>query len=202
MNRQRIINEPPLYRFCRPVVSAVFRMLFRPRIIGKENIPTDSAVILAGNHTSVLDCFMIIASTKRSVHFLAKNELFKNSFTNRFFTMAGLIRVYRNGNDRQALACAEEYLNNGCVVGIFPQGTTSRNPSEPLPFKIGAVKMAHDTKTAVVPFTINGNYRLFGKGIEIIFQKPYRIESDDLSDENIKLKTKVLSKIKNQGDEK
>ncbi|MBQ8209281.1 MAG: 1-acyl-sn-glycerol-3-phosphate acyltransferase [Clostridia bacterium] len=202
MNRQNINKEPALYRFFRPAVSVIFRILFRPRIVGRENIPKDSGAILAGNHTDFFDCFMVISSTKRCVHFLAKNELFKNAFTNRFFTSAGLIRVYRNGKDRDALICAEEYLRNGCIVGIFPEGTTNKKTGTSLPFKIGAVKMAQDTGTPIVPFTINGRYRLFGKGVEIVFQKPYKIESTDLLCANDELKAKVLSKIKNQGDSK
>lgn len=200
MNRKDFQNEPLLYRFFRPVVTVIFKLLFHPTIIGKENIPKDSAVVLAGNHTSFFDCFMIISATKRCVHFLAKNELFKTRFTNRFFTSAGLIRVYRNGKDKEAIQCAEKYLQNGCVVGIFPQGTTSKDANEPLPFKIGAVKMAYDTDTAVVPFTISGEYRLFRKGAVIVFHKPYKIKTNNLHDENMKLYSIVLNKIKNQGD--
>lgn len=195
MNRE-LNPEPPLYRFFRPIVSVIFKLLFRPEITGKENIPKDSAAILAGNHTNFFDCFMIIGATKRCVHFLAKNALFKNAFTNRFFTSAGLIRVYRNGKDKEALNCAEEYLKNGSIIGIFPEGTTSKNGGGSLPFKIGAVKMAMDTDTPIVPFTINGKYRIFTKGVEIIFQEPYKIENEDLLYANDELKSKVLKNKK------
>ena len=188
--------EPSLYKFCRPIVAAIFKFLFRPEIIGKENIPTDSSAILAGNHTDFFDCFMIIGATRRCVHFLAKNDLFKNAFTNRFFTSAGLIRVYRNGNDKEALNIAEKYLKNGSIIGIFPEGTTNKNGADSLPFKIGAVKMAKDTDSVIVPFTINGKYRLLKKGVEIIFQKPYKIKNEDLLSANDELKTKVLKNKK------
>lgn len=196
MNRKNYTSEPPLYRFFRPLVTVIFKLLFRPKIIGKEHIPISSAAILAGNHTHIFDCFMIIASTKRSVHFLAKNELFKNRFTRWFFTSAGLIRVYRNGKDKEALICAEEYLKNGSVVGIFPEGTTNKGKSDFLPFKLGAVRMAHDTAMPIVPFTINGRYRLFRKGVEIVFQKPYEIDNEDLIFANDELKSKVLKNKK------
>lgn len=181
-------------------MSAVFRVIFRPEIIGKENIPKDSAAIIAGNHTDFFDCFMIISATDRCVHFLAKNELFANSFTKRFFTSAGLIRVYRNGKDREALLQAEEYLKNGCLVGIFPQGTTSRNPHSPLPFKTGAVRMSQDTGAPVVPFTISGKYRIFRRSVQIVFHKPYTVTDSDLSKENRKLQAIVLDNTENQGE--
>lgn len=192
----KLIPEPLLYRFFRPIVTVIFKFMFRPQVIGKENIPTDSSAILAGNHTDFFDCFMIICSTKRCVHFLAKNALFKNPFSNLFFTSAGLIRVYRNGNDKNALIRAEEYLKNGSIIGIFPEGTTNKNESNSLPFKIGAVKMAKDTDSIIVPFTINGKYRIFRKGVEIIFQNPYRIKNADLLLANDELRSKVFKNKK------
>ena len=98
------------YKMFSPIVSILFFIIFLPKVKGRENIPKKKAAILAGNHKSNLDCFMVILSTRRCVHFLAKAELFKLSFLNWFFRNSGLIPVYRNGKDKKALETAVEYL--------------------------------------------------------------------------------------------
>ena len=192
----KVIKEPFLYRLLKPAAVALFRFVFRPKIYGKENIPESSAVVLAGNHIKFWDCFMVMAGTKRCVHFLAKSELFGNAFTKWFFTTAGIIPVYRNGKDKAALADAEKYLDNGCVIGIFPEGTTNKTAEPLLPFKIGAVKMASETNSPIVPFVINGSYKPFKSNVEITFQKPISLECDDLSEENQRLRDIIFNNLK------
>ncbi len=191
-----MIKEPLLYRVIKPLAVGLFRMVFRPKIIGKTNIPKRGAVVLAGNHIKFWDCFMVMAATKRCVHFLAKAELFGNFFTNWFFKTAGIIPVHRNRKDKSALEDAEKYLLNNCVIGIFPEGTTNKTTAPLLPFKIGAVKMANDTQTPIVPFIIRGKYIPFKSGIEIEFLQPFYISSEDLSAENEKLRDIVISNLK------
>ena len=79
------------------------------------------------------------------------------------------------------------------VIGIFPEGTFNRSNDPVLPFKIGAVKMAHDADSKIVPFVIKGKYKVFRKGLTIEFLKPISIKSDDLDKENNKL-MKLISK--------
>ncbi len=191
MKNKKIIREPVLYRVLKPPAVFLFRLIFHPRIVGAENIPKNGAVVLAGNHIKFWDCFMVMAGTKRCVHFLAKSELFGNFFTKWFFSTAGLIPVHRTRKDHNALESAENYLNSGCVIGVFPEGTTIKADNQLLPFKIGAIKMAKDTNTNIVPFTIKGKYRPFAASVEIIFQKPFSVESDDLNSENEKLRERV-----------
>ena len=69
--------EPILYRITRPIINILFKIFFRPTYIGLENIPDKGSVVLAGNHTNNLDCILLITSTKRTIHFLAKDELLK-----------------------------------------------------------------------------------------------------------------------------
>ena len=74
---------PLIYRVFRPLYF-VFTGIFRPRIIGKENIPKKGRVVIAGNHMFVLDPILVAISTWRCVHFLGKYEIFKYKFTNLF----------------------------------------------------------------------------------------------------------------------
>ena len=101
-------------------------------------------------------------STKRSVYFLAKDELWKGP-KKLFINNMGLIPVNRRQKDHNALATAEKYLNNGCVIGIFPEGRTQKGRGL-LSFKIGAVKMAADTYTPpIIPFIITETlFSLYG----------------------------------------
>lgn len=195
MKNSKVVKEPILYRVIKPLVITLFRIIFRPKIYGKENIPKEGAVVLAGNHIKFWDCFMVVAATKRCVHFLAKSELFGNFFTNWFFRTAGIIPVHRNRKDKAALEDAEIHLQNGCVIGIFPEGTTNKTSEPLLPFKIGAVKMASDTQSPIVPFVINGEYQPFKSGVEIVFKEPIYIKTDNLSEENEQLRDIVYSNL-------
>lgn len=191
------VNSPFLYRLLRPGAVFLFKILFRPKIKGTENIPKTGAVVLAGNHVQWWDCFIVMAGTKRCIHFLAKKEIFGTKFTKWFFENAGLIPVNRKSRDRDALESAREYLNNGAVIGIFPEGTVIKPEGvNLLPFKMGAVKMASDTNTPIIPFTINGQYIPFMGKIQIEFHTPYYIESSDLESENQELRERVNCKLR------
>lgn len=180
-----------LYRICRPIIKAIMFVLFRPKYVGLNNIPKDGALVLAGNHTNILDCWLLISSTKRTIHFLGKDSLSKG-FKGLIFKNLGLIFVNRNIHDKQALNNAKDVLKEGKVIGIFPEGTINRSEGLTLPFKIGAVKMANDTDSYIVPFIITGKYRLIGGNIKVEFLKPYKTK-DDLTTENDKLR-KLIEK--------
>lgn len=200
MSNNKFIKNPWLYRFLKPPAVLLFRLVFRTKISGKDNIPENGAVILAGNHIKFWDCFMVMSGTNRPVHFLAKSELFGNFFTKWFFGTAGIIPVHRNRKDHNALETAEEYLREGCVIGIFPEGTTIKHGEKLLPFKIGAVKMAKDTATPIVPFVIKGRYGFLSAKAEIIFQKPIYINGDDLGAENEKFRELIKKKTEEIGE--
>ncbi len=190
-------NSPLLYTILKPPAVILFKILFRPTLIGTENIPKEGGVVLAGNHVAWWDCFPVMAGTKRCIHFLAKKEIFSTWFTKHFFNSAGLIPVNRQSKDHDALVSAKEYLKNGAVIGIFPETTTIKPEGvDFLPFKIGAVKMASDTGVPIVPFTISGKYKLFRKAMQIEFHEPVYITGTDLAEENEKLRERVISKYK------
>lgn len=185
-----------LYRLLRPLIKLITNTFIRPKYIGLENIPNKEGIILAGNHTHILDCFLLISSTKRSIHFLAKKELWSGQKKIIFANM-GLIPVDRKNKNPKALTSAEKYLINNEVIGIFPEATTEKGRGL-LPFKIGAVKMASDTNTKVIPFVIKGKYRLFSKNLRIVFNKPIEINGKDLKIENEKLRNIVKEMLEDE----
>ncbi len=178
--------EPILYRITRPIINILFKIFFRPTYIGLENIPNKGSVVLAGNHTNNLDCILLITSTKRTIHFLAKDELLKGGKRIIFQNM-GIIPVNRRIHDNKALKKAEEELKENKVIGIFPEGTFSKVKGQLLPFKIGAVKMTNDTNATLVPFTITGSYKLLRRGITITFYPKYLVQ-EPLGEANEKLR--------------
>ena len=178
--------EPILYRITRPIINILFKIFFRPTYIGLENIPNKGSVVLAGNHTNNLDCIFLITSTKRTIHFLAKDELLKGGKKIIFKNM-GIIPVNRRIHDNKALKKAEEELKENKVIGIFPEGTFSKVKGQLLPFKIGAVKMTNDTNATLVPFTITGSYKLLRRGITITFYPKYLVQ-EPLGEANEKLR--------------
>lgn len=181
------------YKMVKPITSFLFKILFRPTIKGIDNIPNDASCVLAGNHTKWLDPIMLVAISKRQVHFLAKKSLFKGPI-GLIVKGMGAIPVDRSIHDKNALNNAINELNNNCVIGIFPEGTINKGNNLTLPFKIGAVKMAHDTNSYLVPFIITGKYKLFRKKITVEFL-PKRKISSNLTLENEKLEKTVASKI-------
>ena len=186
------MKEPLFYRIVRPIVTFLMKLVFRPNYIGLENIPKSGRIILAGNHTNNFDSPLILSTTKRVIHFLAKDSLTKGILGPGFKAM-GIIPVNRSIHDKGALNNAINTLKEEKIIGIFPEGTINRTEDIIMPFKIGAVKMAHETDTQIVPFTITGKYKAFKKNITIEFYKPIKLKSDDLTKENERL-MKFISK--------
>lgn len=186
-------EEVNLYRIVRPILAFLIRILYWPVIIGKENIPTSGKCLLAGTHIYDFDPILIMASTKRNVYFIAKKELHDSKF-GFIFKACGTIPVDRSKKNPNARIKAEEALNEGKIIGIFPEGTTKKKKGELLPFKYGAVSMAQKTNSKIIPFAIIGDYKLFGK-IKIVFDKPFSVKNMELEEANELLRNKVIKLI-------
>ena len=190
------MKQPLLYRIVRPIITILFKIFFHPHIIGKENIPKKDKIILAGNHTNILDSLLLISCTKRTVHFLAKVELTKGPLGIIFKNM-GIIPVDRKAKQNQeAYNEAIKVLEANEIIGIFPESTINREKKEPtLPFKKGAIRMSYQTESEIIPFCIIGKYNIFGKGITITFEKPYTVQTNDFIKETDKLRKKINTMI-------
>lgn len=188
------MKEPLLYKIVRPIISVLFKIVYRPTYKGREYIPENGRIVLGGNHTNNLDCLLLISSTKRVIHFLAKESLLEGKF-GFIFKHMGIIPVNRSIHDKDALNAAINTLNEDKVIGIFPESTINRTEDIIMPFKIGCVKMAHDTDSYIIPFTITGHYIPFKKSIKIEFFTPYKTTSDDLTTENERLMEFISSNL-------
>lgn len=187
------MTEPKAYQRMRGTLLFLFKTLFRPTIIGAENIPEDGRIVLAGNHTHFMDCISVAASTERCVHFLAKSELMEPPLKF-FFAPFGIIPVHRGQKDKAALSSAIEVLEDDKVIGIFPEGKVNNERGTLLPLKFGAVKMAQQTGSKIVPFLITGRYKFFRKSIKIQFYEPMTVP-DNLEEANSILWNKINDEL-------
>ena len=187
------IKDTVFYKVVKPLVVFLVYVLYRPKVIGRENIPKTGRVLIAGNHTKWLDPVVLVAVQPRVIHFLAKIELF-HGFTKWIVKGMGCVPVNRKIHDKNALQGAIDFLNKDLSVAIFPEGTINRTNDVIMPFKIGAVKACKEANAPLVPFVITGKYKLFRRGIQIEFLKPIKIK-DDLEKENEKFMNIIKNKL-------
>ncbi|MEV6164581.1 lysophospholipid acyltransferase family protein [Streptomyces sp. NPDC052052] len=148
------------------VIGPLLRLFFRPRIEGLENIPEDGAAIIAGNHLSFSDHFLMPAILKRRITFLAKAEYFtgpgiKGRLTAAFFRSIGQIPVDRSGKDAGQAAIREGLgvLSRGELLGIYPEGTRSHD-GRLYKGKVGVAVMAITAQVPVVPCAMVGTFEI------------------------------------------
>lgn len=180
-------NKGPIfYKIFKLILGPIFKFYYKPKIIGKENIPKDGPILVVGNHKHLYDQCLAILATKRVIHYMAKKEYFDDKKVAWFFKISGCISVDRQNKDREAASKAINLLNNGQAVGLFPEGTRNRTEAILLPFKFGAVSMAKKTNAYLVPFGIKGDYK-FRSGVTIKFGKPFKVGKMNLEVANKKL---------------
>ena len=184
-----------VYNLVKPIYTILLKIIFRPKIVGKENIPEDGALIFAGNHKHAVDPTMVMMSTRRIVHYMAKEELFRG-LHGIFLKKIGLIKVYRGRSNPNAVIEAEKVLNNGGTVGIFPEGTRNKTNEELLKFRHGAVAIAKKTNTKILPFAIKNKYKIFRKSVILEFGKPIDVSNMETEEANEYLKNEVLNLLR------
>ncbi|MFD3539847.1 lysophospholipid acyltransferase family protein [Streptomyces sp. NPDC058662] len=155
------------------LLGPLLRLLFRPRIEGLEHIPEEGAAIIAGNHLSFSDHFLMPAILKRRITFLAKAEYFtgpgvKGRLTAAFFRSAGQIPVDRSGKDagRAALREGLGVLAKDELLGIYPEGTRSHD-GRLYKGKVGVAAMALGAGVPVVPCAMVGTFEIQPPGQKI-----------------------------------
>ncbi len=155
-----------VYAFGRTVVAPLARLLYRPRVIGRDNVPRSGAVILASNHLSFVDSVVIPVVAPRPVQFLAKSHYFEgrgpSGWVKRtFFSAIGAVGVRRGaGRDAQeALELGREILAAGNAFALYPEGTRSRD-GRLYRGRTGVAWLALTTGAPVVPIGLIGTERL------------------------------------------
>lgn len=140
----------------------------RITVLGAENIPADGGAVLAMNHTSYYDFILggvpAYLRGKRMVRFMAKKEIFANSFIGWLGKKMQHIPVDRSAGG-SSISVAVESLKEGNLVGIFPEATISRS-YEIKDMKSGAARIAHAAEAPLIPMVCWGSQRIYPKGGE------------------------------------
>lgn len=183
------------YFFVKIVFRVIFKIFYRLEIIGVENIPKTGPVVIASNHASLLDPPLIGSSASRKVNFMAKEELFVPVFGTLCASL-GAFPVKRGGADINAMKHALQLLKNQEVLGIFPEGTRSKNGTlgrgEP-----GALAIANKGKALVVPTAVIGSNlslrKTFWPKIKVVFGKPMSFSERTLKQERFRAKIRAFN---------
>ena len=150
------------YALTRVFVRIMVPLLGGITVIGAENIPTTGPIILAPNHRAYMDPPYLSLVTKRQLHLMAKDSLFRVPVFGAYIKAMGAFPVKRGAADRGALKQAMAELKAGRVMGIFPEGTRAE-PGTLLPGEKGFALVAKQTGVPIVPIALEGTDKVLPK---------------------------------------
>lgn len=186
-------------KFLKPIVRWIVRgaiylwckIYYRAQIIGLENVPKEGPVIFAGNHRSYLDAPLIVATAKRNMRFLGKEELTKNVFFRILGWTFDVILVKRDNSDVGPVKESLKTLKNGECIALFPEGTRN-GLQKGEKTKDGVAFFAVRSGAKVVPCGIKGGDKANRK-VTITYGKPL-----DFSQYKGSKDKEVLDKVTNE----
>ena len=157
LSRARTRGVNPLVYWCvRAVLQPFFHVWFRLSRIGREHIPAEGPAILASNHRSFLDPFVIAVMARRPIYFVAKKELFLfHPVVSWLLSSLGAFPIDRGASDQESMATARAILERGDIVLMFPEGTRVRPGALGRPRR-GVGRLALETGAPVVPVAVIG----------------------------------------------
>ncbi len=147
--------NPVIYWLARAILQPSFRVYFRLQRVGREHLPSRGPLLLASNHRSFLDPFVIGMMVRRPVYYMAKRELFEKRWQAWILNALGAFPVDRGAGDAAAIDTAREILERGDCVVVFPEGTRVRPGPLGRP-KRGVGRLALETGAPVVPVAVIG----------------------------------------------
>jgi 1-acyl-sn-glycerol-3-phosphate acyltransferase len=165
-----------LLRFVAFVVS---RIIYRFRVRGDEHIPVSGPAVLISNHVSFMDAVLIMAASPRPIRFIMDHRIFATPVLGGVFRLAKAIPIAPRSEDphtyEAAFATARQVLDEGDLLGIFPEGSITRD-GELQPFKGGVLKILQANPVPVVPIGLSNLWGSFFSRIEQgrAMVKPFR----------------------------
>ncbi|MGO9489083.1 MAG: lysophospholipid acyltransferase family protein [Solirubrobacteraceae bacterium] len=152
---QRGVN-PVIYWTLRALLVPIFLVYLRMQRVGREHLPRSGPLLLASNHRSFLDPFVIGTLVKRPVYYMAKRELFEKRWQAWILNALGAFPVDRGTGDGDAMAAARTILERGDCVVVFPEGTRVRPGPLGAPHR-GVGRLALETGAPVAPVAVMGS---------------------------------------------
>ncbi len=161
-----------LHGACVVVGWVLSKVFLRGEVIGRENIPAKGRVIFASNHRSYADPPLLGFLIFRSLHYVAKAELFRNPLFGWFLKNVHAFPVHRSGVDREMLRQATAILESERALLLFPEGTRSMS-DEMLPPRPGIGFLADKSNSPVIPVYIHNTWRILPPGSLLI--RPHKL---------------------------
>lgn len=154
-------SDKMLYTVARWLFGLFFMIFYRWKCIDLKDIPSKGSFIVCSNHTSNLDPPLVgNIFPRKKIHFMAKEELFKNFLVGRSLRAVGAFPVKRGSVDKRSISHALELLKNGQVVGLFPEGTRVKTEKLGEIFH-GPAYLALKSNTPVLPVAIKWPKKIF-----------------------------------------
>jgi len=157
------------------VLMILSRIFLSWELRGGKNVPPTGPLIVIANHVHLLDPVLLALSSSRWISFMAKEELFRNPFLRPILRWLRVFVVRRQGTTaekRQVIEQAQDMLNGGLVLGMFPEGKRSRE-GRLLPGKTGSARIASQTGVLLLPVGIIGTDKI--RGISWLWRRPHII---------------------------
>lgn len=160
--KNKVINL--IFFLIRKSVSPVFKTFWIKEVAGLENIPKKGPAILAFNHESYFDFLCFLSIAPRNTFFLTAEKFFKSKLWKPVMILTGQIKVERLIHDKRGVhKRVSEYLKQGRVIGVFPEGTRSGDRENLLKGFPGVAKYAHKEKVPVIPVGIIGTFDIMSR---------------------------------------
>lgn len=208
INQKKFMTEK-VYKLVRQPVKPFVSLIFNPIILNADCVPKKESVVYAPNHRKTEDSFLMFAIIKDAVHWMAlkrfftgEDSIFHNSknpilckLTSIVFKSIGAVPIirdqdkdkYEKCDNSESLKEFDQYLSLGSSIGIFPEGTTNKNPEKQnftLPIKTSAFRFVKNNDSWLQPISIvwiPKNYNIKNKAI-INFRPPFKTNEMEVSE--------------------
>lgn len=157
------------------------------KLTGLENIPQKGGLLIASNHQSYLDPFLISVPIKRPLRFLAWNEALEWPVAGRMMKLMGAWPLQIKGSDPAAIRRSIQWLRGGEALVIFPEGGRGLPNGSMVRFKGGAVRLALEAEVPILPVTVRGANLVWPAGqlmprmgkIEVVYHPLHYVKQNE-----------------------
>jgi len=159
-------------KFVLAIIRLLCKIFLSWKVKGGKNMPSSGPLIVIANHVHLLDPILLQLSFPRWVNFMAKEELFRSPFLRPIIYWGGAFSVHRKGTikeKQQVLRQAKDILDRGLILGMFPEGSRSRDGKLRMG-KPGSAVIASQTNVFLLPVGIVGTDKI--KGISWLWKRP------------------------------